>query len=297
MSGARLGDDGQCRSQRAPLHHIPFRDGFKTRVQQGFHGYMSHKEDLAFSVDFRCPEGTPITASKSGRVWSIKEDSDKGCADPSCVEDANFVILDHGDGTYSEYYHLRQYGVIVEPGEQVCRGQVIGLCGNTGFSSGPHLHFAVTDSTRHTVPVRFHEAAELGYGFTVPETEYTSQNELQARCESTRFSTLPREAFAHHGVILDDELPGVIDDPDQTFPVHGTYHGDHPHVAIHRKPIEGGRWIDECVAVDDDGQFRARMAWPRKRFPAKTHWMMITGADKDCLSPGWAWSYKVQVWE
>ncbi|MFW6057393.1 MAG: M23 family metallopeptidase, partial [Persicimonas sp.] len=282
---------------RAPVHHIPFREGFKTKVMQGFHGYLSHKEDLAFSIDFRCAEGTPIAASKSGRVWAVREDSNKGCADPSCVEDANYVIIDHGDGTYSEYYHLSQFGSIVEPGEQVCRGQVIGMCGNTGFSSGPHLHYALTDTTRHTVPVRMAEAGKRGFGYVSPETEYVSENELPAQCEPASFSTLPRSGFAHQGVVLDEELPGVIDDPDQAHRIAGTYHGDHPKIAIHRKSVTGGSWIDECVEVDEDGSFDARIKWPRERFKPDTYWFMITGASEDCLAPGWAWSYKVQVWE
>ena len=297
LAGARLGPQGKCRSQQAPVHHIPFREGFKTKVMQGFHGYLSHKEDLAYSIDYGCKEGTPITASKGGRVWAIREDSDKGCPDPSCIEDANYVVIDHGDGTYSEYYHLRQLGAIVEPGEQVCAGQVIGLCGNTGYSSGPHLHFAVTDASRHTVPVRVREAHERGFGFVVPETVYTSQNELRAQCGPTTFSKLPRDAFTHHGVVMDNKLPAVVDDPAKSFAVEGTYHGDHPNVAIHRKLIDGGSWVDECVPVDEDGEFSARIKWPRERFKEGTYWFMITGADKDCLSPGWAWSYKLQVWE
>lgn len=296
MAGAKLGPRGKCLSQQAPLHHIPFREGFETKVMQGFHGYLSHKEDLAFSIDFRCAPGTPVTASKAGRVWAIREDSDKGCADPSCVEDANYVIIDHGDGTYSEYYHLRQLGALVEPGQQVCAGQVVGLCGNTGYSSGPHLHFAITDVTRHTVPVRLYEAdEEHDFGFPIPETEYVSHNQLHAWCSATRFSKLPYEAFAHHGIMMQTHLPDVIEEPDRPIDVEGVYHGDHPNVAIHRKRIDGGGWIDECVPVDDDGHFSARIKWPRKRFKPGAYWFMITGADKECLSPGWAWSYKVQV--
>jgi hypothetical protein len=297
MAGAKLESGGTCESQRAPVHHIPFREGFKTKVMQGFHGYLSHKEDLAFSIDFRCKEGTPVTASKAGRVWAVRADSDKGCADPSCVEDANYVILDHGDGTYSEYYHLRKYGAIVEPGEQVCAGQVIGLCGNTGFSSGPHLHFAVTDATRHTIPLQVREARQRGYGFVVPETEYVSENKLEATCSQTRFSSIPTQAFAHHGTVLDSKLPGVIDDPEAPIEVRGVYHGDHPNIAIHRKPVDSGSWIDECVPVDKDGEFEARITWPKRRFKPGTYWFMITGADHECRSPGWAWSYKVQLWE
>ncbi len=296
MAGARLGPRGHCRSQRAPLHHIPFREGFKTKVMQGFDGYLSHKEDLAFSIDFRCPLGTPVTASRDGRVWAVREDSNKGCGDPSCVNDANYVILDHGDGTYSEYYHLRELGALVEPGDQVCAGQVIGLSGNTGFSTGPHLHFALTDVTRHTVPVRLYEAInEHNFGFIVPETTYVSQNRLHAVCAPTSYSTLPYEAFAQQGIMLSTHLPIVVEHPDRAVTVEGVYHGDHPNVAIHRKRVDGGSWIDECLPVDADGSFAARIKWPHERFKPGAYWFMITGADKDCLSPGWAWSYKVQV--
>ena len=262
---------------------------------QGYHGYVSHKEDLAYSYDFRCEEGTPVAASRGGRVWAVREDSDKGCDSRACVDDANYIIIDHGDGTFSEYYHLRQYGAIVEEGEKVCRGQVIGLCGSTGYSSGPHLHFALTDATRHTIPVQFREAQQTGFGFGVPETTYVSENARDTSCGDTRYSRLSRDAFAHHGIVVDQKLPIVLTDPEEIIRVSGTYYGSHPNVAIHRKPLDGTSWIDECVPVEDDGDFSARMSWPEKRFPDGAYWFMITGADAECYSPGWAWSYKLYV--
>lgn len=295
LSGARMAATGECESQRSPVHHLPFRDGYVTRVMQGYHGYISHKEDLAYSFDFRCKDGTPITASKGGRVWAVREDSDRGCNDPSCVDDANYIIIDHGDGTYSEYYHLRQMGAIVEVGERVCQGQVIGLCGSTGYSSGPHLHFALTDVTRHTVPVRFREAYDRGYGYPVPETTYRSDNERESVCPDVSYSTLGEDAFAHHGITLKKELPIVVTEPDEKIEVAGRYYGQHPNVAVHRKTIEGDSWTDECIPVDEDGDFRAKMTWPSERFPDGPYWFMITGADKDCFSPGWSWSYKIFV--
>ncbi|WP_277619852.1 M23 family metallopeptidase [Chryseobacterium angstadtii] len=47
----------------------------------------------------------------------------------------------HPDGTFAQYYHLKQNGVKVNIGDQVKKGDVIGLSGNTGWSKGPHLHF------------------------------------------------------------------------------------------------------------------------------------------------------------
>ena len=123
LSGASLDGKGRCVAQQAPEHHIPFRAGERVRVTQGFYGFVSHREDLAYAVDFACEEGTPIVASRDGVVWSMRRDSGRGCADPSCVDDANFVVLDHGDGTYSSYYHLQREGVVVDVGDQVCAGQ------------------------------------------------------------------------------------------------------------------------------------------------------------------------------
>lgn len=303
LAGAMLSSEGVCQAQQAPLHHIPFREGFKTRIMQGYHGYLSHKEDLAHSIDFRCVLGTPVVASKAGRVWAARDDSNRGCADMSCVEDANYVILDHGDGTFSEYYHLAQFGALVEPGEQVCAGEVIGLCGSTGFSTGAHLHYALTNITRQTAPVRFEEAiGEHQFGFAIPETEYTSQNKLQTQCDPTPYSKLSRSAFAHQGITLESPLPVVIEgqaarDEGPGFKLRGRYYGDHPNVAVHRKAIDGDSWTDECVAVDERGRFSARITWPGRRFSPGSYWFMMTGADEDCLAPGWAWSYRVNIGE
>jgi murein DD-endopeptidase MepM/ murein hydrolase activator NlpD len=56
---------------------------------------------------------------------------------------ANYVRILHDDGTMALYAHLREEGVLVRVGQRVRAGQRIGLSGNTGFTSGPHLHFAL----------------------------------------------------------------------------------------------------------------------------------------------------------
>ena len=53
------------------------------------------------------------------------------------------VRVNHGDGTFADYVHLMQDGVIVENGMSVEQGDTIAHSGNSGFSSGPHLHFHV----------------------------------------------------------------------------------------------------------------------------------------------------------
>jgi murein DD-endopeptidase MepM/ murein hydrolase activator NlpD len=56
---------------------------------------------------------------------------------------ANFIRILHDDGSMALYAHLAVDGVLVRIGQEVTAGQRIGLSGNTGFSTGPHLHFAV----------------------------------------------------------------------------------------------------------------------------------------------------------
>lgn len=295
LAGATLDAHGQCVAQRAPVHFIPFRNGYETRVSQGFHGPASHHNNEAFSVDFECDEGDPIVASRSGRVWSKREDSNHGCADPACIGDSNFVILDHGDGTFSEYHHLRYLGVLVEPGEQICAGQVVGVCGSTGYSTGPHLHYAITDS-RSTMPVRFVEGYhQRGSGVPVPGATYTSENAMRATCSKTTWSQLGPAAFLHQGITLDSPLAQVIDAGNRRSTIRGRYLGDAPKVAFHRRARQGGNWVTECIQPDTNGNFEFEVTWPDRRFPAGSYLMMMTGSDTQCLELSWAWSYGVQV--
>ncbi|MFU8803299.1 MAG: M23 family metallopeptidase, partial [Bradymonadaceae bacterium] len=196
---------------------------------------------------------------------------------------------------YSEYAHLLHKGVTVEAGEHVCAGQVIGLCGNTGFSGGPHLHFSLRDATRHTIPFQFREGRDRGFGFVVPDAVYESENKRQLHCGKTPYSMFEREAFAHQGILLRRPIPAVLDESNRTMRIEGVYYGNKSHVAVHRKVTNGGKWIEECVAVDKKGRFRTTMEWPSTSYPDGYYWFMITGSSAGCRSAGWSWSYKVLV--
>ena len=265
-------------------------------MTQGFHGFDTHREDLAFAVDFACEEGTPITASRSGVVWSVRSDSNKSCPDPECVDDANYVVVDHGDGTYSSYFHLQHKGVVVEPGQQVCRGQLLGICGDTGYASGPHLHFALIGPQWNTLPVTFREASDDSPGVVLPRQAYESQNERLSTCSDTDYSRLGADAFAHRGILLSESLPLVIEEwEDRRMLVEGTYWGEESHVAIHRRRTDNNGWLEQCVEVDDDGAFSFDIDWPEQIFEPGYYFLMLTGSDENCSAPGWAWAYRVRV--
>lgn len=86
-------------------------------------------------VDFAVPEGTPITAVKDGKVLEAKEGVTWGGSYGKAI------VVDHGDGYHAIYAHLSK--IEVKAGDKVTEGQEIGKSGNTGNSSGPHLHFEV----------------------------------------------------------------------------------------------------------------------------------------------------------
>lgn len=93
---------------------------------------LNHKTvSVHKGVDIRGKEGDRVKASNRGRVVFMDE----------LFFGGNTVILDHGLGIYSVYMHLS--GFNVNPGDVVSKGEVIGLVGSSGRSSGPHLHFGV----------------------------------------------------------------------------------------------------------------------------------------------------------
>lgn len=127
---------------------VPFAHGDKRRLSQGFGGRFSHYGENEYAIDFEMPEGTPVFAAREGIVAEVKEDSRVGGTSASYSDDANYILVMHDDGSFANYVHLRYGGAEVESGDRVSAGALIGYSGNTGRSSGPHLHFDVRIPTR-----------------------------------------------------------------------------------------------------------------------------------------------------
>lgn len=123
----------------------PFSDFADWQISQGFNGSISHNSPAdAYAVDFALLMGTPVRAARAGIVMeAIDRFTDKGSSRSSDLDNANLVRLLHEDGSMSVYGHLMQDSVTVTPGQWVAQGHVIGQSGNSGYSHGPHLHFAV----------------------------------------------------------------------------------------------------------------------------------------------------------
>jgi murein DD-endopeptidase MepM/ murein hydrolase activator NlpD len=107
--------------------------------QRVFNGKTSSPH---LGLDFRVPSGTPVAAMNGGTVLLAR---------PLYFE-GNFVVLDHGQGFLTLYLHLSEFKV--KEGDQVNRGQTIGLSGGTGRATGPHLHVAVRWQGTYLDPAR-----------------------------------------------------------------------------------------------------------------------------------------------
>jgi len=122
-----------------PLDSFITSDFGKARVYNGsLKGYHS-------GTDFRAQVGTELIASNDGVIALVKKRFYSG----------GTVLIDHGQGIYTCYFHMSDFAV--KEGEKVKKGQVIGLSGQSGRVTGPHLHFAVRINGVQVDPLQFIE--------------------------------------------------------------------------------------------------------------------------------------------
>ena len=267
---------------------LPFEAGRTVTVSQGFNGYFSHYSDSRYAVDFPVDEGTTVVAARGGMVWRVKEDSNSGCAEDTCASQGNYVIIDHGDATFGYYYHLQQNGALVAAGDQVCVGQPIGKSGNTGFSSGPHLHFGVEDLNGQTLPLVFAEVDATADGMAFAGGAFESKNAEPAECDQdTKPSLCPRDVFAYMGIVLDTDVPCSVAEFDHEYHVSGRTLVAGAKVLVGRWLTSTQDWSYTCLAADTAGGFSFPLSWAQGETTGYTY-LMVAAADGDCNSyQGW----------
>jgi biotin carboxyl carrier protein len=99
-------------------------------------------------VDLKAERGTPVVSINSGRVVLTGEHFFNGL----------FVVVDHGGAIQSMYFHLDE--ILVQKGDRVTKGQVVGLLGATGRATGPHLHFGIRINGARIDPMQFMKVNE-----------------------------------------------------------------------------------------------------------------------------------------
>ena len=150
-------------------YRLPFRKGVRARISQAPGGApITHTAPHnRYAVDFDVPEGTLVTAARAGTVIEVKDGFTEGGADPALGDRGNRVVVIHSDHSVGHYLHLAPRRVLVRPGQEVRAGETLAHSGNTGYSSGPHLHFDVRraaigpdgTATHQSVPIDFRDAA------------------------------------------------------------------------------------------------------------------------------------------
>ncbi|MCQ4308170.1 M23 family metallopeptidase [Pseudomonas stutzeri] len=147
---------------------LPWKGG-PFRISQGAGGDFSHNSPKGrFAVDIAMPVGTPIVAARAGTVVKVRNDQHGRRPDPA----GNYVRILHDDGTHSAYLHLKRGSVQVNAGQQVKVGSLLGQSGNTGRSTGPHLHFVVQKNIGDSlvsVPFRFTQPVDSLPNFALSE--------------------------------------------------------------------------------------------------------------------------------
>ena len=178
---ARNFQKGKLTEDTSFVYRLPYHPGARHRLIQGYYSRGTHKYRAA--LDFGMKKGTPVLAARDGVVERIKDDSNRGGMYKRYRPHANYVTILHEDGTRASYRHLAFQSVRVQPGDQVETGQVLGLCGKTGYTFTAHLHFMVSTLVKgewRQIPTRFkttHGVTYLKpykrYRATEPETQET----------------------------------------------------------------------------------------------------------------------------
>jgi len=283
---------GRCEPMQVQWVHMPFPDGEEVRISQCFYGRFSHTGDVRFAIDFPAEEGTPFVAVKDGVVVDKYERS-------SGRNKANYVILDHGDGTLTRYFHLVKDGVDVEVGDQVCQGELLGRTGNTGNSSGPHLHLDLVNTVEQTVPLLFVENQDLSGGHAFPFQVLPSENAPVACGRDVAPTVCQPTIFEFRGITLDEAF------------TCGAMAKDVAHVFTGRSALpEKGAvmtavfddverdWEVTCHAIGEDGRFSVEVTWDSETHDTQRSRLIIEPAemeDGECTRYS-SWESSAQIY-
>ncbi len=110
---------------------------------------FNHRSAFHTGIDFRGDKGEKVYATASGVVKKAYRNGGYG----------NYVLIDHGNGYTSSFAHMKKY--LVHKGDRVKRGQLIGLVGNTGRSTGSHLHYEIALNDKTINPYKFLKVSSL----------------------------------------------------------------------------------------------------------------------------------------
>ena len=222
-----------------PGYLLPWAGGEIHTTSQGEETTFTHNGLNAYAFDFDLHYET-VVAARSGRVVMAFAASNSGGCSRFYSNSANYVVIDHGDGTAGLYLHLAYDSISVKPGDFVAQGQPIAISGETGVTCsddghdpGPHVHFMVERlepghyltqslpvafddiSNNNGVPVEGRSYVSGNYGGGKPQkiklTPYRVSREFNPRAVPLNADLIPKEPVAD--VVRPTDTPTPTDTP------------------------------------------------------------------------------------
>lgn len=150
-----------------PPLHTPYPCGSTYQVTQG-HNTGSHTGMGAWAWDIGIGVGGEVASPADGTVRRVRMDSTTGGCSSSYANDANYVVVDFGDGTEALFLHLQAGSTNLQMGDPVKQGDVVGRVGLTGWVCGAHLHFQIQQTCAswwcQSISSTFVDYGDPGYG-------------------------------------------------------------------------------------------------------------------------------------
>ncbi|MCO1335136.1 M23 family metallopeptidase, partial [Microbulbifer sp. OS29] len=170
-----LGDPNAA--EKPHIYHAPLASQQAFKITQSFNGKFSHTaQPNQYAIDIAMPVGTYIGAARAGTVIWVKDDYHMGGKNKYFLDKANYIKVLHDDGTYAGYYHILIGSALVKPGDHVEIGDRLAMSGSSGYSTGPHLHFAIFKNkrfSRKSIPFLLYNSD--GVSFTPEAGMYISR--------------------------------------------------------------------------------------------------------------------------
>lgn len=132
----------------ANSYRLPWRPATTMQLTQDCNDSCcsDHVGTDEYAYDWANGASFGVVATRAGTITHLKINSTTGCASSTCSQDANYIVIDHGDGTQSTYFHLEGNSLAagITCGATVAQGQALATSGTTGHSTGIHLHYQVS---------------------------------------------------------------------------------------------------------------------------------------------------------
>jgi len=158
------------------VYQLPYEAGKRYKLVQGYYSSFLGSHHNSIAIDFKMKMGTNVCAARDGIIKRVVQNRDGHGLGKRFRDSANYIRIDHLDGTFAVYWHLKKDGAKVKEMDTGKAGDVIALSGFTGKTLTPHLHFLVyqLDCNKYWYPIPTRFFTESGPVYLRPSKKYKS---------------------------------------------------------------------------------------------------------------------------